>query len=211
MATVADTKGDGVDEPQEVDPSGQDEVVSADTSALCLLVAFVEGAHGEDEVRHSAERKETPLVGGQGQGGNEVWEDPEPSNGHVASDGGPRDTAGQAKTEGERRKGDEPVGVSGKEEGGGRGLAVVADGTNENSDGEEVVEDSLAFGDDEAEGQDGQLKGLLAEKLGGVSSRTYKGDDMDGRHSPEPVDPMIEKGLVILPIWVDGKNLVENR
>lgn len=89
VAALRDTKGDGVEQPQEVEVAGENEVVARSTDALGADDALGEGRGGHGEIGDGAEDEETPLVDGRRIGGNEVADDPDPGEEDLPGDGGP--------------------------------------------------------------------------------------------------------------------------
>lgn len=76
VAAVRQTPGDGVQEPQEVDPARQEGVVSGNLDAPSRDCAAEESADGEKDPGSRAEGEETPLVLGGREGGDEVRDNP---------------------------------------------------------------------------------------------------------------------------------------
>jgi hypothetical protein len=72
VAAVRDGKGDGVQEPEEVDEAGQDGVVAADLEAQGMGAAGEESLEGEEDVGKGAKGVESPLVTGGRVGRAEV-------------------------------------------------------------------------------------------------------------------------------------------
>lgn len=216
VAGVGDAEGDGVVEPEEVGPGGQGEVVGAggaDVEAAEAAAALEEGAEGQEGPGEGAEGVEAPLVGGGGVGREEVGQDPGPGQGDVVADGSPRDAGDEAEGDGHDGERHDPVDKLGEEDLAVtvlglvdlgdhipcevRGEGVVGDGTGEESDGEEVVEDLLARAGDEGQAKEDELPWRVsltpshdAGRRGRGGGTTHEFEDEDSSNSPQPVGAM---------------------
>lgn len=170
VGTISASPSDGIEEPKQVDPASQGRVVLGGLEATSVLAAVHKGVHGESKVGHGAEDEETPLVVGTSVGADEVADDPDPGEEDLVEDGGPGDTAQQAKGNDDDREEDNPADILGPEDLPNEtpsdivclrntrpteisSLGEVDDTANQESRDEQVVENLLAglCGPDESE------------------------------------------------------------
>jgi hypothetical protein len=174
VAAVRQAEGNGVQEPEEVQPAGQGQVVPGNADAGGANTALGKGAQGEEKVGGGAEGVEAPLVVGGGVGGDEVRHDPGPGEEDIEDNGGPGDAAEEAERDDDSGEGDDPVDVLGEEYLAGEALVEavglvdhgpakvgrlgeVGDGADQEGDGEEIMEDLLTGLGLEAEGREDDL------------------------------------------------------
>lgn len=178
IAAVAKAPGDGIEQPEEVDPARQHRVVAGNTQALGANGAVTEGVDGESEPGHGAENEEAPLVVGGGKGADEVGDDPNPGSNNLVGDGGPRDAAEQTQCDDDDGELNYPEDIFGPEDLAGTvldivclwddspceigGLGEVDDGADGESSDEEVVEDAFTATRNPDESKHGKLKDRLA-------------------------------------------------
>lgn len=176
VAAVRDTPGNGVQEPEEVDPAGKERVVAGDAQALGADGAVAEGVHGEEDPGGSAECVEAPLVVGGGESADEVGDDPDPGQEDLVDDGGPGDAAQQAEGDDQDGELDDPEDILRPENlpvavvdvvccgddlppkvG---SLCEVDDGASSESNDEEVVEDAFTTTGKPDEAGNDKLRGF---------------------------------------------------
>lgn len=161
VAAVGKGPGDGVEEPEEVDPAGEGGVVLGSLETARAETPVAEGVESESQPGHGAEDEEAPLVVGAGVGADEVADDPDPGEDDLVEDGGPGDAAQQAQGDDDDGEEDDPADILGPEDlpedavlvmvclrddrpAEIRGMGEVDDGADQESRDEEVVEDLLA-------------------------------------------------------------------
>lgn len=76
VAPIGETKGNGIEKPEEVHPARQDVVVSAKAHALGRGAAVAQGVEGQHEPGDGAEGVEAPFVVTGSVGRHEVGDDP---------------------------------------------------------------------------------------------------------------------------------------
>ncbi len=220
VAAVAETEGDGVQQPEQVLPAGEQQVVALDADAAGAGGALSQGASGQQDPGDGAKGIEAPLVVGGGEGRHEVGDDPSPRQEDVEDDGGPRDARQQAQRQDDGGERHDPVDVLAVEDLAGgtvvgdvgladdqeaeiRGLGEVGDGADQEGDGVQVVEDLLAGAGDEGEAEEDNLRrgGMILAWCVWVVGKTYQGkpyegERVDGGHGPEPVGTVLGEELV---------------
>lgn len=76
VTTIRDGKGDGVEEPPEVDVGGEHCMVTTNLDTIGGGTTTPQGLEGEEEVGNGAEGVESPLVASSCEGRAEVGDDP---------------------------------------------------------------------------------------------------------------------------------------
>lgn len=188
VAAIRDTVGDGVEKPEEDEPTGDEEVVAADGEAASADSADVEEGAPEEKFSEETEGEESPFVGGLDVDTREPGSNPDPQQSNVVDDGGPGDAREETNGDDDWDPADEPVDVTSEEDLSGawvvaervdlsdgdasdiRSLSVVCDGADEKGDDVEVVEDLLTVLGEVGQGDDRE-----------------EDEEVDGGYSPEPV------------------------
>lgn len=108
IPAIIDAPCDGVQEPEEDEVAGEDEVGLGDVETLGGCEAAGEEGGGEEEVGEGAEDEEAPFVGCGYEGAGEPGGYPDPSQGDVEDDGCPGDARDETDGQDERRPAYEP-------------------------------------------------------------------------------------------------------
>lgn len=174
VASLRQTPGDGVDEPDESENAGQRGEGLGRAKGAALRVAPVVNEVDEDELSQQTEDEVAPLVAGVGDGTAQPRDDPDLKETDSEEDGSPGQTADQEDSNENQGPSESPEDVADVEDRssdrsvstGGRSSALVVvagvhvlrdrgvseirrhgkvgDETDESRDGEQVVEDTLA-------------------------------------------------------------------
>lgn len=218
VAAVREGPADNVHEPEEGNVAAEHGVVTARGAETGGGAAAVkdEGVHDEVQEGQQAKNEKSPFVVGVGEGGDQEADDPDPSEGNVEDDGGPRDAGYQAEGNNDDGERDYPVDVLGPVDltritaiclihlfddpvGEARSLGVVGDSTDKKGDGEEVVEDLLVV-----EGAEGKERNSELERLAGHSSSPGKAQHTkERRNKATTAQSQYEPPSVrtLSPIW----------
>lgn len=84
VSSIGQTPGNGVQEPQHIEPNRENNVVLVNTKELSSLATLVDGAHCKNKPAKGTEGKESPLVARRHEGTDKVANRPLQSDGDIA-------------------------------------------------------------------------------------------------------------------------------
>lgn len=209
VATLADTPGDRVQNPEECSQATAHEEGAADVLAQGVgVLAGLEGEDPDDEQKSdAAEGEVSPLVARTDESANETRDDHDLVNEDNVQDGRPRHASGEEQVQEQERSGDEPVNVAHVEDltvetanhrvaalplnhdagpAEVRSHGEVGDGSDHGDSGGDVVEDTV-----------------LARFGGSEADEAHGRDHHDGCDRPIPVGAMGGDGNASVGV-VDG-------
>lgn len=101
----------GVDDPQEIGSTRQDDVVLIHAEKPRGFPALIDGAHGENKPGEGIKGEKSPFIAGAHICARKIAKYPEQREGDVADDRGPGDARDQTQPQGKRREGHQPVSI----------------------------------------------------------------------------------------------------